>query len=68
MFQDSQLEEDHTSVNPNTVPTKIFSSMYSAPMEDKILKVHPTSSQNRTMDFNTFKVIFIFKICVNMYF
>lgn len=53
-LQDSQLEEDHINVNFNTVPTKTFSSMYIAPTDD-ILKVQPTSSQNRTMAFDKYK-------------
>jgi len=60
LFQDSQLEEDHISVNLNTVPTKTFSSMYTAPIDDNILKVEPISSENRTMAFDKYKVIFFF--------
>jgi len=49
-LQDSQLED-----NLNTAPTKTF-SLYSVPVVDnKILKVHPISSQNRTMDFDVHK-------------
>lgn len=59
LFQDSQLEDDHTTVNIDSIPTQTFSSsLYSnnGPTDDAILKILSTPPQHRNMGSIPYKV------------